>query len=359
VATHAILPNGASHRLVEALLREGYDVALCAMPLPGASRWRSERMSPGMRAPEVLLDEARPVPLRRELRSAVDIGRFAWQLAKAGCREVVLVGCDPVAFLEAVVAFGSSPVRVRASAAWFVDWSAQRLQHPASAIAYGLATRGALRLADVAAAISPEAAGALGSMGRPGHDVMVLVNQPLQLGSGADWAERRQSVAYAGGLSEHQGVDVLLGAAAVLGRDGVTVDIIGDGPASRTVAGGVANLPGVRFHGLVGDVGGLADVLLRARVGWALYDPHFPQHMYGDSLKIKDYLAAGMRVVSTLPRSVDDGVIATAGYDVAAVVEATRRALAVPPALAPSSHPLAVDAKRSLRAFISAVQAVR
>jgi len=358
IATHALLPNGPSHRLVATLLEEGYDVAFCATPLSGASRWRSERMWPGAQTPAVLLDEARPVPPLREVHSALEVTQFAWQLARSGCREVVLVGCDPVSFLEAVVAFRSAPLRVRASAAWFVDWSAQRLQHRASATAYRLATRGALRLADVTAAISPQAAGALAGVGRPRRDILVLANQPLHLGVGVGWAERRQSVAYAGGLSEQQGVDVLLGAAAVLGRDGVTVDIIGDGPASKAVEAGVANLPGVRFHGLVADVGGLADVLLRARVGWALYDPGFPMHTYNDPLKIKDYLAAGMRVVSTLPRSVDDGVIATAAYHVPAVVEATRQALAAPPASAPSSHPLVADATRSLREFISAVQAV-
>lgn len=58
--------------------------------------------------------------------------------------------------------------------------------------------------------------------------------------SGPAWAERPRSVAYVGGLSEQQGVDVLLGAAAVLGRDGVTVDIVGDGPANRAVVAGVA-----------------------------------------------------------------------------------------------------------------------
>jgi len=358
IATHAMLPNGPSHRLVGTLVDEGYEVAFCATPLPGAARWRSERMRPGARTPAVLLDEERPVPSLREVRSAVEVTQFAWQLARSGCREVVLVGCDPVSFLEAVVAFRSAPVRLRAAAVWFVDWSAQRLQHRVSATAYRLATRGALRLADVTAAISSQAADELARVGRPGRDIMVLANQPLHLGAGAGWAERRPSVVYAGGLSEQQGVDILLEAAAGLGRDGVRVDIIGDGPASRAVAADVANMPGVSFHGLVGDVGGLADVLLRSRVGWALYDPCFPMHTYNDPLKIKDYLAAGMRVVSTLPRSVDDGVIAKAAYHVPALLEATRQALAVPPAFAPSSHPLVADATRSLREFISAVQAV-
>lgn len=94
-------------------------------------------MLPGAQTPEVRRDQSRPGPPLRKLRSAVDVHEFARQLARSGCRKVVLVGCDPVSSLEAAVAFRTAPVRVRASAAWFVDWSAQRLQHPATAVATG------------------------------------------------------------------------------------------------------------------------------------------------------------------------------------------------------------------------------
>lgn len=359
VVSHTMLPNGSAHRLVQALLAGGHDVAFCGMPLPGALRWRAEQMLPGSRTPVILADETRRVPTIREMHSALDVSRFARKLAKSGCREVVLVGCDPVASLEAIAAFRITAVRVRASVAWFVDWSAQRLQHPASAAAYRLATRGALRFADVTAAISPPVAQALASMGRQRGAMLVLVNQPLEIAAGRAWTDRPPRVVYTGGLSGQQGVDVLLGAAAALGRDGVPVDIVGDGPATTRVEAAVSSLPGVRFHGLIGDLASLAGVLLGARVGWALYDPSFPMYAFGDSLKIKDYLAAGMRVVSTLPTSVSDGVIDTARLDVASVVDATHRALAVPPVPDPPNHPLLMEASRSLQAFISAVEAVR
>ncbi|MDA8266911.1 MAG: glycosyltransferase [Actinomycetota bacterium] len=271
---------------------------------------------------------------------------------------MVLVGCDPVSFLEAAVAFRSVPIRVRASAVWFVDWSAQRLQQPVTAAAYRLVARVALGLADLAAAISPAAASELTHVGRRRHEVLVLANQPLDLGTGPAWVDRPQSVAYVGGLSEQQGVDVLLGAAAAVGREGVMVDIVGDGPARNAVARAVTNLPGVYFHSLVDGRDELAEVLLRARVGWALYDPQFPMHAFNDPLKIKDYLAAGMHVVSTLPTSVADGAIMTVECRVDAVAAATRRALVVPPFPDPLSHPLVVDAGQSLRAFLTAVDSV-
>jgi glycosyltransferase involved in cell wall biosynthesis len=355
VVTHTMLPNGPSHRLVDALRRDGHTVGFCAVPLPGGSRRRAERLLPGDRASEILVDEARRVSPVSEVRSVLDVTRFAWQVAGSGCREVALVGCDPVAFLEAWVAFRTTPVRVRTSVIWFVDWSAQRLDRPASAAAYRLATRGALRMADVTAAISPDAARALIDVGRARSEVLVLPNQYLNLGIEVPWTVRPPAVAYVGGLSEQQGVDVLLGAAAVLGREGVTVDIVGDGPARSAVSAAVVDLPGVHFHGLVEDVAGLAEVMLRARVGWALYDPRHALHGYNDPLKVKDYLAAGMRVVSTLPRSVEDGVISRAQHSVAAVVDATRRALVEPPLSTPSNHPVLVEASQLFSAFVSAV----
>jgi hypothetical protein len=93
----------------------------------------------------------------------------------------------------------------------------------------------------------------------------------------------------------------------------------------------------------------------RARVGWALYDPTYPMHAYVDSLKIKDYLSAGLRVVSTLSTSVADGVIAKSVYSVPAVVAATRRLLSGDPPTAPTEHPMLTEAAQSLRAFVDSV----
>jgi len=357
VVTHAELPNGPAHRLVGALMRAGHEVGLCAVPLPGASRFRSEQMLPGAPAAASLVDDPRSVPWRQELGSTFDIARFAWRVAREGRREVVVVGCDPVSFLEGVAAFRVTPLRITAAAAWFVDWSAQRLRRRSTGAAYVAVTRVALRLADVVAAITPAAAEALHQVGRPRHEVLVLANQPLAVGSGPPWSARRLSVAYLGGLSAHQGTEVLLGAARILGQDGVAVDIAGGGPSAAQVAAAARSLPNVRFHGVVDDVSRLAGLLHSSRVGWALYDPHFPMHVYNDPLKIKDYLAAGLRVVSTLPTSVDDGVVAIAGYSVAEVVEATRTALSRPPGSDPSEHPLLAEARQSLQAFVAAVQA--
>ena len=357
VVTHADLPNGPAHRLVGALEQAGHEVGMCAMPLPGAARFRAEQLLPGAPDSASLANDRRPVPWHRELRNSLEVVHFAWRVARGGRKEIVLVGCDPVAFLEGIAAFRFVPVRVRAAAAWFVDWSAQRLRRRSTGAAYLAATRGTLRLADVVAAISPAAAVALNLAGGPRHEVLVLANQPLALGSGPPWSSRPLAVSYLGGLSDHQGAEVLLAAARVLGQEGVAVDIVGWGPAVPQVVAATPSLPNVRFHGVVDDVGSLARLLHRSRVGLALYDPRFPMHAYNDPLKIKDYLAAGMRVVSTLPTSVDDGVVKLSGFSVAEVVESTRAALSQPPQLDPSAHPLLVGSSLSLNAFIAAVEA--
>lgn len=354
VVTHAMLPNGSSHRFVRALQREGYDVAFCATPLPGASMWRAERMLPGSAVPQVLADKGRPVPLIYEMRAVIDLGQFAWKLANMGYEKVILIGCDPLSFLEAITAFRCSPVRLSASAVWFVDWSAQRLQHPVTAVGYRAISRASMRLANITAAISPAAADALGSLRRSSRDVVVLPNLPMPAQRPVPWAQRERVVAYVGGLSEQQGVAILIGAAAVLVKEGVSVHVVGDGPASDLVVA-AARLPGVHFYGLMDDSDELAAIIGKARVGWALYDPDYPMHIFGDSLKIKDYMAAGTRVVSTLPTSLEDGVITAVSYSVVAVVEGTRRALTEPPAFEPSTHELVLNAHRSFERFVDAV----
>jgi len=68
-------------------------------------------------------------------------------------------------------------------------------------------------------------------------------------------------------------------------------------------------------------------LLLSARVGLAIYDPDFPMFQFNDPLKERDYLAAGLRVVSTLPRGVEDPRVQRVAYSATAIVQAIARAL--------------------------------
>jgi hypothetical protein len=67
--------------------------------------------------------------------------------------------------------------------------------------------------------------------------------------------------------------------------------------------------------------------MLSARVGLAIYDPEFPMFEFNDPLKERDYLAAGLRVVSTMPRGVEDPRVQRVAYSATAIVQAVVRAL--------------------------------
>lgn len=359
VATHASLPNGAAHRLASALANDGHEVALCAVPLPWSSRLRAERQFPGDPAISVLIDELRVVPARRELRSAIDLGRFAWRLHRLGWIDVAMVGCDPISFLEALIGLTASPLRIRATAAWFVDWSAHRLDDPVRGTLYRSATRMALRRAHVTATISPSATVALSEMVGTMRDVMTLPNQPITAKNVPAWEARPPAVVYAGGLSDHQGVEILLRTAEMVTREGIKVHVAGDGTATKSVAEAAHRIPGLYFHGLLEDPEDLISLMIGCRVGWALYDPGYSMYEFGDSLKIKDYLAAGLVVVSTLPTSAEDGVVHRAAYNVASVLNVTRTALGAAPPFQPQTHPSLGAAARSFREFTSAMEKQR
>lgn len=357
VVTHALLPNGAAHRLVRSLQARGRSVAFCALPLPGGSRRRAEELLPPESESIVLVNEAGPVRPWEEARVVGALGHFTRRVAALHCERYVLVACDPLAYSEARLATRVLGPRKVRRAVWLVDWSAQRLRHPVPGSAYRVITSFALHDADEAAVISVEAASALAQLAPSGRKLSVLPNQPLRLGSPRAWTERPERVAYLGGLSDVQGAKLLVELAHALSAEGVGLEIAGDGPARASVEAAVAGLRGVRVHGLVEQPASLATVLASCRVGLALYDPTYEQHSYGDPLKVKDYLAAGLRVITTLPRLCDGNAVRYAELSLPSVLDATQQALRDPlPTGAPPSHPLLRGAEEPLEAFIGAVE---
>lgn len=313
-------------------------------------------MFPESTEPAVLVNRSRSVPWWQEGRSTLSIAHFARTLVEKGRHRAVVVGCDPLSFLQAAAACRLAQLEMVASAVWFVDWSAHRLERLPSATAYRTVSRLALRTADFAAAVTPAAASAIRELSRSRREITILRNQPLSPKVVHPWRGRPERVVYVGGLSDHQGLSILLGAAEVLDREGISVAIAGDGPGARHVADAAARLGHVWFRGLVEDPDELTTLLQRSKVGLALYDPAFAQYRFGDALKIRDYLAAGLRVVSTLPTSVDDGIVSHVHYSIESVVKATRRALTEAPLFHPSGHPLVIEAGDTLKLFLAAVE---
>lgn len=352
IVTHTLLPNGPAHRLLAALRRQDRRVGLCAVPMPGGVRTRAEWYFPGRTEPELFIDRQHRVPIWREPLSACDIVRFAWRLRSTGRDPVVIVGCDPVAYLEAITAFGVSGVDVLSDAAWFVDWSAQRLDGRLSGLAYKNVASAVARRATVVGAISLPAAQAIAGLGRSrsADDILILPNLPLSFPDDdiPAWDDRPRGVVYLGGLSPEQGVELLLQAAVTLTDAGCTLDIAGDGPSATDVAVAASRIRGLRFHGVVHDQQELAAIMRGARVGLALYDPEFPMNAFNDPLKVKDYLSAGLRVVTTSPRVTEDGVVLRAPYNAEAIAAAALAALAGRPPSDPRHHVLLKEADQSL-----------
>ncbi len=262
----------------------------------------------------------------------------------------------PVSSLEGAAAFGVAQVQVRATAACLVDWWAQRLERGWTAAAQTVAMWAAPRLAEVVVAITQAPAEVLDEVVRPQNQVAMLASHPIPVGPGPTWTERPASVAYRGGHSDQKGAVVLVGVARLLGAHGVAVNIVGGGRAAPRVE--AAHSPTRRFRGAVDDVRSPARSLHGFRVGGAAhYHTHFPMHAYSDPLKIKDYLAVGMSLVSGLSSNVDDGVDGGTGRSVAEMVGATWVALSEPTRFEPSEHPLLVGAGQSLQALVVAVEA--
>ena len=114
-------------------------------------------------------------------------------------------------------------------------------------------------------------------------------------------------------------------------------------------------LKNVTFHGTIEDSEALSQLAQSARVGLALYDPSYAMFAFNDPLKIKDYLSAGLRVVSTLPTSVDDGVILKTSYSVDSIVPAIVTALTEAPAFPPNTHKILHDGEKALTTLVEQI----
>lgn len=353
VVAHNYFPNGSAHRLVSALTRDGNSVGFCGVPMPSSNRFRLEWLLPEQTTRERFRDEKRQVPRSRELLNLTNLWSFARRLRQTGVKEILLIGCDPVAFVEAARVFKLANLPIVASAVWFVDWPEHRLASHIGRLAYLSATKRAIESATVVAACTQELAGAMCSaVGRDAStQVAIVPNPPLRFSSiSKPWIDRPAAVAYMGGLLPQHGVEMLATIAQSLANDGTSVLVIGDGPGASNVRELSKDVVGLTFYDLIEDIDRLGSILAQTRVGLALYDPAYTMYQYGSAtLKMRDYLSAGLRVVTTLPNADNDGAIYRVPFSDVEVLKATRSALSTPPTYAPSSHNLVEEATIALR----------
>jgi glycosyltransferase involved in cell wall biosynthesis len=155
-----------------------------------------------------------------------------------------------------------------------------------------------------------------------------------------DGAERRR-VVFLGHLVPRQGVALLLEALSQLHRRGVSVeaDVVGDGPLLAELRGHAARAEIdaiVRFHGFVEDHRRVEEVLARASLAVAPYEPSPDSFTrYADPGKLKAYLAAGLPILLTAVPPVAAELAEKAGaeivpYEAEALAGAIERGLESP-----------------------------
>lgn len=363
VFSHVLLPNGPAHRLVAWLRSNGHEVVLAALPMPGEERFRLELSVRGSSRLEILKDVDKCVPNIRYVVNPAQAFLWARQVRRRyGNSRVFLVGCDPLAFLTGKCALKLAGIKVHSQVVYFVDWSAQRLEGNISARVYRAISRLAMLRADHIKAISVSASDALTTLGdgaRMVQVIEVIPNIALAPAHGPiDWFKRELRLVYFGGIRNEHGAQLLPEIAAALQACGLTgchFDIAGDGPEVSVLKKRLDGLDGVTFHGTIEEASSLMEMAKTARVGLALYDPSYAMFAFNDPLKIKDYLSAGLRVVSTLPTSVDDGVILKAAYTVDSIVAAVKIALLEPPTFQPETHGILLNGDLALRRLVEQV----
>lgn len=323
VVTHALLPNGPAQRLVTALEAKGHDVALCAVPMLGADRTRHELHVTGANALTRCVDLDAPVPWTRLVGNALEIRRFLRILKSRQWGTATLIACDALAFLMAVtMAVGTQ--RLRPRVVYFVDYSPQRLERRLEGLAYRAVTRLSTRLADASATITEEAKRGFASvLGETAAGAMHIVpNLSMNTDSDVPWHARPARVVSLGGLRTEHGASLLaeiVSRTRALAGPDVEFDIAGRGPEYDTVVRQCGGQPNVTFHGTLESAGDIGALLGTARVGLALYDPRFPMFAYNSPLKIRDYLAAGLKVVTTWPPAIEDGDILPVAFTADAI----------------------------------------
>lgn len=338
VFTHALLPNGPAHRLVAALRTRGITVQFCALPFLGGDHYMEEwsLVSADSRT-HVKIDADRHVPMAGATRNVLRSMRFAQLVRRMGYRRAVVIGCDALSSLLGLWTLRFAGVEVSVLATYFVDYSPQRLGRRGEGWMYRHLCRWAVKSSDVICAISHAARDAIvglasGNAAARGV-LMVLPNVALTYGGTfLPRQARPRRVVSLGGLRSEHGAKLLpeiISKVRAQSSEPVGFDIVGDGPELGCLREACVDARDVCFRGRLTEIHDIREVIANARVGLALYDPSFPMFAYNDSLKIKDYLAGGLAVVTTLKRTWSTEPVETVAYEVDEIAAAIVRALDV------------------------------
>jgi glycosyltransferase involved in cell wall biosynthesis len=218
--------------------------------------------------------------------------------------------------------------KVRRVVLWTIDYTPQRFENPLFNFVYHRLDRLCVAHCDETWNVSPRIEPARRTRGVRGPQRLVPVGANPIVPSGA--VEHRRLV-FLGHLLEKQGVQLVLDAMPLLRRQipSARLLVIGDGPYRGVLERKAAELGldgVVSFTGFVEDHAIIERMLAESGVAVAPYRPDSASFsLYADPGKIKNYLAAGLPVVTTevphLARLLEErGCGVVVEYDTAALV---------------------------------------
>lgn len=114
-----------------------------------------------------------------------------------------------------------------------------------------------------------------------------------------------ETILFMGNIQAHQGIDLIIDAFGEVkkSRPNIVLEIVGRGPYLESAQNKVADMglsSSVIFHGFIDDEQKLDEIFKRSIVGMALYHPELSSFTrLSDPGKIKDYLSAGLPVITT------------------------------------------------------------
>lgn len=344
IVSHVELPNGTAHRLAGYLQREGIDVEFLGLPFPGNMNYH-----------EISTLTERKFALRPQMNRRVSwlasvsnffrVRNFIKSM-HSDLTGIQVIACDPLSFVYILLSNVGCPIKKRIL--YFVDYSAQRFVKRLSRLLYGFLCRLAINHADYVLTTSEDALYALRlrfSQQLLSTQTFVLPNLPLPFGGDVLRDSPRHGVIYMGGLKREQGALILPAIIEAIHARYAEIPfyLLGDGPLRHDLEIQLSGDTFVHFCGLVDSVNEIEKMLQMCRIGLALYEPKPSHHStFGDPLKVKDYLYAGLCVVTTrrpIGSKMDSPFVISCPYDPIKVAQSVITLIEQEPWSAEDWHP--------------------
>jgi glycosyltransferase involved in cell wall biosynthesis len=330
VVSHAVMVGGRdnfgpAHNVVEYLVAEGIEVEFVLHPLGSSGSGVVRHFRAGKLVSEETIGYSGLGRLREILYNA-----------RLGIhdRAEVLVIVDPINF--ATVGWAGKLCRRHGLIVYYTaDYADRRFANPLANRVYHGLDRIALRAADVVWCVSQRIADKRREQGVSELDTFVVSNAPsFDEGSIIPFEARDpEAVVMVGSIDAILDMKLLLDTLSALRsrRPGIRVAIVGTGSDTAQLKSEIEHRrleANVQLTGYLPRTRAL-DIVGRSRVGLCFYSGRASWNVYGDSVKVREYLSLGVPVVSThnhpLAAEVEArraGLLVETGEQAAAAVEA-------------------------------------